>query len=110
MANTNDLATVELSSVGNIDFGEAWKKGEMTPTIHKPVRTFREASLVCREYRDDHNLGGGNWSGGCIRFRGLPIAHVSYNGRVWWNSKSCDYDEVTDLDAEIVGASAKGGC
>lgn len=51
------------------------------------IKTFREASEACRKYIERNELGSGNWTGGQIFYdigeHGEPIAHVSYNGRVW---------------------------
>jgi hypothetical protein len=77
---------VELSSVGNPDFGQnpnesLWgaEKDRMVE-----VATFEEASFECMRFIHDNDLGSGNWSGGDIfNEHGARIAYVSYNGRVW---------------------------
>lgn len=47
------------------------------------VSSFDEARRVCREFIEENDLGGGNWTGGQIWDDGAPVAYVSYNGRVW---------------------------
>ncbi len=48
------------------------------------VGSYRQASQVVQAYIKEHNLGGGNWSGGQILAEnGIEVACVSYNGRVW---------------------------
>lgn len=78
---------VHLANVGNPDRGQ-------DPTqpvygtesgIWKPVGSLREASQACRNYIEDNELGGGNWSGGKVRrvSDGEVVAEISYNGRAW---------------------------
>ena len=77
---------VELSSVGNPDFGQnpnepLWG-AEPNRTVE--VETFEDASVECISFIHKNQLGGGNWSGGDIlNEHGARIAYVSYNGRVW---------------------------
>lgn len=48
------------------------------------VRSLEEAITVCRNFIDDNELGGGNWSGGQVSLvNGTPVAYISYNGRIW---------------------------
>lgn len=75
---------VTLKADPNPDFGGGTRQG----TVRKrqttaEVSSFAEASRVCREYIEEHGLGGGNWTGGQIWEDGVPVAYVSYNGRVW---------------------------
>lgn len=77
---------VELSSVGNPDFGQnpnerLWG-AEMDRMVE--VATFEDASVECLKFISDNDLGSGNWSGGDVfDEHGVIIATVSYNGRVW---------------------------
>ena len=84
------VMTVTLSSAGNPDQGQYYGEGALSPTLQVEVNGFKEASVVCRAYIAQHNLGAGNWTGGTIRQGKEIIARVSYNGRVWpvgeWNS------------------------
>jgi hypothetical protein len=77
--------TVELSSVGNPDFGQ--DPDRPLPGVDANgvgVQDFAHASRVCLGYISLHNLGGGNWSGGRITDRkGVEVGRVSYNGKVW---------------------------
>lgn len=51
---------------------------------YEPVHDFAHASRLCQLYRDAHQLGGGNWSGGQIcDATGMVVARVAYNGRVF---------------------------
>lgn len=76
--------TVDLTNRGNPDFGQDPTRSMYgVPERTTRVSSMREASLVCREYIDEHGLGGGNWTGGQIMENGKIVAYVSYNGRVW---------------------------
>lgn len=76
---------VELKDVGNPDRGENPNRsvtGLQAETVE--VDGFEEASRVCLDYIDQHDLGGGNWSGGKIVDEdGVFVGQVSYNGKVW---------------------------
>ena len=75
--------TVRLAAVGNPDF----RQGRTLPGVRARTvraRDFAEASARCRAYIGEHDLGGGNWSGGQVRdHTGALVAQVGYNGRVW---------------------------
>ena len=84
----NRNLTVTLSAGGNpdylavkgqYDFRESIYIGETTVKIN----SLPEASKVCRNFIDENNLGGGNWTGGEVFEEGEQIARISYNGRVW---------------------------
>lgn len=49
------------------------------------VRSYAEASNVCRAFIEKTGLGGGNWIGGQIFNGGKRVARVSFNGRIWNN-------------------------
>lgn len=49
------------------------------------VSTIEEAKAVVREFIDDNDLGGGNFTGGNLYSNGEKIGHISYNGRLWNN-------------------------
>jgi len=76
---------LSLASSGNPDYGQ-----DPTQPFHGcnedtliEVNTFKEASILCRQYISENNLGSGNWAGGEIFEGAKVIAQVSYNGRVW---------------------------
>lgn len=75
--------TVSLASCGNPDFGQDLTQSMSGAEKTTRVSSMREASLVCREYIEEHQLGGGNWTGGQITKNGRIVAYVSYSGRVW---------------------------
>lgn len=75
---------VRLESRGNPDFNQdpdrpVWGAEDQTVEVN----SLKEASEVCREYCNRHDLGGGSWTGGEITEDGKVIGHVSFNGRVW---------------------------
>lgn len=76
---------VELSSVGNPDFGQDpnRKMYDCEPNKKVEVDSFEKASLLCSQFINKNELGGGNWSGGLITEGRKKLAYVSYNGRVW---------------------------
>jgi hypothetical protein len=76
---------VLLANRGNPDFGQTpCRRLPGTPADTKvEIIDYADASAKCRAYIEDHELGGGNWTGGDIFDGQAIIAHVSYNGRVW---------------------------
>ncbi len=76
---------VKLVAVSNPDFSPDVPQGYIElPATWVEVRSLAHASQVCRQYIDEHGLGGGNWTGGeVVTAEGAPLAYVSYNGRVW---------------------------
>ena len=83
LENLSDY-TVSLSAEPNPDYDEYSIEGSINiPEVTVPVKDIDEAKLKVREFIDQHNLGSGNWSGGQIYKDGKPIAHISFNGRVW---------------------------
>ncbi len=84
-----------LSATGNPDRGQYGDIG--VPTQRVQVASYVEASKAVRTYIQAYALGGGNWTGGELSLDGKPVAHVSYNGRVWEgargvNNTPCLYD------------------
>jgi hypothetical protein len=80
---------VLLNSCGNIDFGQnPYESLSGVPSEWKYVCSLEEASIACRKYIEQYDLGGGNWYGGYI-FESLDfanskqLAYISYNGRIW---------------------------
>ena len=58
---------VSLNNVGNIDHGQdPDKKLYGTNTGWVECSNFKEASKVVRDYIEQYNLGGGNFTGGDI--------------------------------------------
>lgn len=76
---------VKLSAAGNIDRGEDPDSPLYgVPNGSKAVVSLAEASKACRQYIDEHGLGGGQWTGGDVLTKdGALVARVSYNGRIW---------------------------
>lgn len=90
---------VTLESVGNPDHGQY-------PDASLPgvacgrcaVTSLKEAAAKCREFIDENDLGGGNWSGGDVYEEGTLVARVSYNGRVWRPSDTRVEDRKTNRE------------
>lgn len=75
---------VAMDNKGNIDFFQDPNRRIRGKKKIVKVKSFEEASKICRKYIEDNGLGGGNWTGGAIRDdSGAEIGRVSYNGRVW---------------------------
>lgn len=75
---------VQLDSRGNPDFRQ--DPGNPLPGVPSkrvPASSLVEAAKLCRAYIDEHELGGGNWTGGDVFVDDDLVARVSYNGRVW---------------------------
>lgn len=50
---------------------------------HWPVTSYEEASGIYCGLREQTGLGASSFPCGWVRADGVPIARVSYNGRVW---------------------------
>lgn len=75
---------VQLASVGNPDFGQdPYQPLYGVENRLAQVSSLGEASRVCREFIREHELGGGNWSGGEVYWGAEVVARISYNGRIW---------------------------
>jgi len=84
----NRNLTVTLSSVGNPDYHQGSGKYDFRGSLYidetiVKINSLQEASKVCRDFIEENDLGGGNWSGGKVYENGLQIARISYNGRIW---------------------------
>lgn len=86
---------VVLKSEGNPDFNQY---APISPLQILPAQTLEEASIMCKKYIEDWDLGSGNWAGGDIYHptKGL-IAYVSYNGKVWKNLNNRERYTEEDL-------------
>ena len=86
LARQNNTFVLLLRNCGNPDRGQdpdrpVWG----TPSDYwVPVESLQAASTACRTYIEEHDLGGGNWSGGkVVDGNGVQVASISYNGRIW---------------------------
>ena len=93
---------VELSSVGNPDFGQNPNEPLYGCERNRKVEvdSFEKAALLCLQFISKNDLGGGNWSGGLITEGKKKIAYVSYNGRVWEITK--DAPQYSGKNKEII--------
>ena len=75
------MFTVELRARRNPDF----PRRDLPPRCRVVVTSLSEASQACQQFIEEHDLGGGEWSGGHVRDASTKavVARVSYNGRVW---------------------------
>lgn len=71
---------VKLSSCPNPDYRQTEAPA---PPKTVEVKSLEHASLVCRVYILEHELGAGNWNGGQVYEGKEKIAYISYNGRIW---------------------------
>lgn len=81
------MLTVTLTSCGNPDFGQV-PAIPVSPSLEAEVANIDEAIERCRAYIDEHDLGGGNWTGGQVYLHPSTscksfVGRISYNGR-WW--------------------------
>lgn len=77
--------SVLLTSCGNPDKGQNPDEALWgVPTQRVYANSIEELQKVVREYIEEYDLGGGNWSGGEVYDRsGTVIGNISYNGRYW---------------------------
>lgn len=71
-----------MKSVGNPDHHEYYGSGVKSPTQTITVKSIEDARQKCLEYIRFHELGGGNWTGGQVRFAGKIVAQIRYNGKI----------------------------
>lgn len=81
----NPLFEARMSSVGNPDYAQYAPVSEPC-TLSAP--TLPELLAKIEAYRDDNDLGGGNWVDPKIVCGTRIIGWVSYNGRLWDRSNS----------------------
>jgi hypothetical protein len=75
------MYTLILSSCPNPDFRQT---SPPAPKQFFKVNSPEDAALIAIAYRDTHNLGSGNWSGGQVLDEdGNEVFQISYNGRIW---------------------------
>lgn len=89
---------VNLANVGNIDHDEnPFAPLPGTTTYKASVQSLEEAVVVCRQYIEYNELGGGNWIGGQVTNAdtGEHVAYISYNGRAW-QSIQCGTEILVD--------------
>lgn len=78
------MFTVHLAHTPNPDINGGYGSARTRPSAKtSPASSYAEASRLCREYITQHDLGGGNWSGGQVFLDSEQVANVSFNGRVW---------------------------
>ena len=93
LGRSGDVMRVELSVVGNPDFGQAADLGVAVSYVE--VASYAEASAVCRAFLDGGGYGAGNWTGGAIESDGKVVASVSFNGKVWEGGE-CAYNPYSE--------------
>ena len=90
-----------LESVGNPDYGQYTPVSDPTWVAADSLPELRD---LAEKYRDDNELGGGNWPNPVVLEGEKKIGYFSYNGRLWTLEKS----SVNPFGTEIViGAPAK---
>jgi hypothetical protein len=73
------MLTLVLHCPGNPDFGQT---GKAAPSLRCSGASAAELVDVALQYRDRHELGGGNFIAWLER-DGRKVAELSYNGRLW---------------------------
>lgn len=71
---------LKLASAPNPDHDEWFSPA---PTRYVTAKSLKDASMKCRSYIEEFNLGAGNWVGGQVSQDTKRIAQISYNGRIW---------------------------
>lgn len=100
----SDLS-VELSAQSNPDFDRYSHEGSINIKPKKvKVKSIDEAISKVRNFINDNDLGGGNFTGGALYDGDKKIGRISYNGRVW----DLDDNEMFAKGGPIIGRKAKG--
>lgn len=86
---------IELSAEPNPDFSPGSHEATVNIPVKKvSVKSIDEARKRVIDFISENDLGSGNWTGGQIYQNGKPIAHISYNGKVWEGKQgSSNYKE-----------------
>lgn len=76
--------SVILTAHGNIDHGEDPYE-PLFPERVKQAATIEECQQIVRDFINETDIGGGNWTGGQVydTKSGSHIGNISYNGRYW---------------------------
>jgi len=74
------MLKLRLQSAPNPDHDE-WVAP--APSFDIEVPNLEQASLACRDYIEEFNLGAGNWVSGDVYSGDTRIAHISDNGKIW---------------------------
>ena len=98
-ARNDRTLTLALSSRGNPDYHQnPARPMPGVPDTMISVSSLAEATQEARAWIEQHELGGGNWTGGQV-FESDPqspgqkpvqIAAVSFNGRIWATSQALE--------------------
>ena len=103
---------VLLASCGNPDFRQNPNQ-PISPYQIAVVTTLDEASKACREYIEEHELGGGNWIGGQV-YTSLEdmgahtkVGYISYNGRPWTSGDTFSYNPSAKIIKAAQAAHAE---
>jgi hypothetical protein len=92
--------TMTLSTAGNPDFGQY---APLSPSVKIVIgKTDLEEAMrlmiqYARDYRNEWELGGGNWTNPIVYVNKVPYAYISYNMRAWatvGNGNSWEVDSV----------------
>lgn len=77
---SEQIFTMRLSSCGNPDWDQYAPISEPKVVTGS---TLAEMRKLAEDYRDENNLGGGNWKNPVVKQGSKVIGHFSYNGRFW---------------------------
>lgn len=86
---------VQLSAFENRDFLPA--RGRNIPGKWQEVANLREAVALSRRFIEENDLGSGNFPSAAVMQEDVPLAWISYNGRVW-DSTDPETEILVDLD------------
>lgn len=92
--NTDKKYKVALTAHGNIDHG-ANPYAMVAPPLNVFADTIEELQQAARDYIEEYDLGGGNWTGGQVTevASGKPFGYISYNGWYWEETDAKGDDE-----------------
>jgi len=76
---TESAFTIRLYSLGNPDFGQF---APISNPVTLTVASIAEAVVAAENYREEWNLGGGNWGAVYVKKGRTKVARIAYNGHV----------------------------
>jgi hypothetical protein len=94
---TSGKWSTRMSAPGNPDHKQY---ADIAPVMNLYAENYEGLLALIEEYKNDYELGGGNWPEPIVKCDGRAVARLSYNGRTWDPGKRWELgDEAIDISA-----------
>jgi hypothetical protein len=87
--------SVYLTAKGNPDFGQYAPIG---PALTVHADTFDGLKALAEEYKECHNLGGGNFGQPVVKRNGKKVGNLAWNGRLFESAQSLNVVDTSEFD------------